>query len=217
MNTIELMLSGKMKMNEFINLYKNDVAVRELITELIPNDAKYTYPHTFWKSREEYEVYARYNFDMCQLLDNPYGFYLSGRIGSNYSLHSAVSRIYLKSHPDFVCTTKYSDLANLYLNAVGERYEGDNKIQELLEKIILSSICTSNKKSERKKIVQEAIVKTFHVENNKKYPRWIQGGEWPMGEKSPMKFISQRSEGEETEYIFQDVDTEEIRIIKQYY
>ena len=211
------MLSGELNISKFIELYKSSSDVRKSITELIPEDAKYTYPHPFWKSREEYEVYNRYNFDMCQLLDNPYGFYFTGRIGSNYSLHSAISNIYLKSHPDFACTTKYSDLAKLYLKAVGERYEGDHKIQELLENIILSSICASKKESERKKIIQGEIKKTFHVENNKKYPRWIQGGEWPMGEKSPMKFISQKNKGEQVDYLFQDVDTGEIRIVEQFY
>ena len=58
----------------------------------------------------------------------------------------------------------------------------------------------------------------------KKYPRWIQDPEWPVGEEGmPMKFVSQkRKKGNAyntmlyTEYLFEDVKTGKQRTIEQF-
>ena len=51
----------------------------------------------------------------------------------------------------------------------------------------------------------------------RKYPRWIQEPDWPMGKHSPMKYVDQKKTGELVEYFFQDVDTDEMKVVKQYY
>lgn len=56
----------------------------------------------------------------------------------------------------------------------------------------------------------------FHIED-KKYPHWVQEPEWPMGEKSPMKFIGQERTGERVRFTFRDADTDEERVIEQLY
>ena len=215
MNVVEKMFSGEMKMSEFIHLYKNDQNVRALIMELIPDDAKNNSAHPFWKNQGEYDAFERYNFDVCKMIDYPYAFYLTGKIGANYSLHSVISDLYKKTHPNVSCTTKYRDMSLLYINTVCEKYEGDDEVQELLENIILSATHKSNKINVQKKIVNEAVEQAFHVENRKKYPRWIQGGEWPMGKNSPMMYLRQESHGEEVHYIFRDYDTGEEKTVVQ--
>lgn len=50
-----------------------------------------------------------------------------------------------------------------------------------------------------------------------KRPCWIQGGEWPMGKNSPMQYIGRSKIPDGVKYIFQDVDTGEIREIEQFY
>lgn len=217
MNIIEKMLSGEMPMCEFIQLYKADEELRSLIRKLIPDDAKNNPNHPFWKNQDEYNVYDRYDCDLCKMIDYPYAFYLTNKIGDNYSLHSLISRLYKKTHPNFPFTTKYKKMHDLYLATVNEAYEGDDEIQILLEKIILSSSQASTKKSEQKRIAKEAIMKAFHVEDAKKYPRWIQGGEWPMGKNSPMVYVRRENHGEEVHYFFRDFDTGEERTVIQFY
>ena len=78
-------------------------------------------------------------------------------------------------------------------------------------------------KSKRKKQIKELIKKEFHIEGTK-YPRWVQGGEWPVSKSGkPMRFVEQkRKKGKGYEnmlftiYIFEDVDTLEQRIIEQF-
>ena len=62
----------------------------------------------------------------------------------------------------------------------------------------------------------ENLKKAFHIEHSKR-PYWIQGGEWPMGKNSPMQYISRSKIPDGVKYIFQDVDTGEIREIEQFY
>lgn len=71
-------------------------------------------------------------------------------------------------------------------------------------------------KSERNKKAKEEIRKLFHVED-KKRPKWIQGAAWPMGKKSPMKYVDKKRIGERVDYYFIDVDTNKERIVQQWY
>ena len=204
-------------MRDFIELYKLDNELRESIKQLIPIDAKNNPNHPFWESQEEYDIYNRYDCDLCKMIDYPYAFYLRNKIGDNYNLHGIISVFYKKTHPDFPYTTKYEELSTLYIMAVNEAYEGDDEIQMLLEKIVISSYHASTKKSERKRLVKEALMQAFHVDNARNYPRWIQGGEWPMGKNSPMVYIRRENLGEEVHYIFRDFDTNEEKIVVQFY
>ena len=63
---------------------------------------------------------------------------------------------------------------------------------------------------------KEKLGELFHIADNKK-PRWIQGGEWPMGTRSPMQYVKRTSGGDCAHFHFKDVDTDQIRIITQYY
>ncbi len=78
-------------------------------------------------------------------------------------------------------------------------------------------------KGKRKKMIKELIKQEFHLEGTK-YPRWVQGGEWPVSKSGkPMRFVEQkRKKGKGYEnmlytiYTFEDVDTGEIRTIDQF-
>ena len=71
--------------------------------------------------------------------------------------------------------------------------------------------------------IKELIKKEFHIVGTK-YPRWVQGGEWPVSKSGkPMRFVEQkRKKGKEyqdvlyTIYVFEDLDTLEKRIIEQF-
>ena len=69
---------------------------------------------------------------------------------------------------------------------------------------------------ERNKLLKQKLKEVFHVKPRKK-PCWAQEPEWPMGEKSPMEFVSKEQEGERVRYVFRDADTGEERTVEQYY
>ena len=69
-------------------------------------------------------------------------------------------------------------------------------------------------KTKRKKEAKAAVRNLFHVEGSR-YRRWAQEPEWPMGEKSPMAFVSQKRDGDLVRFEFKDVDTNEIRVVEQ--
>ena len=61
----------------------------------------------------------------------------------------------------------------------------------------------------------------FHKESTNteegKKPRWIQGPAWPMGKLSPMLFVSQHRFSDGVDYAFEDVDTGESYVVREYY
>lgn len=81
---------------------------------------------------------------------------------------------------------------------------------------IITEALQEKTKTAQKKKARELIVQAFHVEGRNR-PYWIQGADWPMGTKSPMKYLSRIRRGEKVTYLFQDVDTQQMREIVQYY
>jgi len=69
---------------------------------------------------------------------------------------------------------------------------------------------------ERNKLLKQKLKEAFHLKPRKK-PDWAQEPEWPMGERSPMEFVSKEQEGDLVRYLFRDVDTGAERIVEQYY
>lgn len=92
----------------------------------------------------------------------------------------------------------------------------------IVEKLI-EQVPETLPKAKRAKQIKELIKKEFHIEGTK-YPRWIQGGEWPVSKSGkPMRFVKQKQKkgkGYEnmlyTVYEFEDVDTLEIRTVEQF-
>lgn len=88
---------------------------------------------------------------------------------------------------------------------------------------ILDGIPRDLSLTKRRQLCKERIKQAFHIEGNK-FPRWVQGGEWPIGQNNkPMKFIGQkrkRGKGYDqmlyTLYTFEDVETGEQKIVEQF-
>ena len=215
MNELENMLSGEMEMEKFLSLFEKSSSIRTDINNLIPSEAKQYSDHIFWrKIKSRRENLITYDFDVHKFIEENLIKYTYNRVGKYINVYGFLHMLYAASNPGFHFTTKYYEQYDIYLNAVKDIYDGP-EVSILVDDIINSALRIIGKK-ERIQIAKESIMKTFHVEN-KKHPRWIQGAEWPMGSKSPMKFAYQKSKEEFVEFVFQDVDTAEIRLIKQYY
>ena len=81
---------------------------------------------------------------------------------------------------------------------------------------VLSKFPRTMKKADRAAAGKEALWKAFHIKD-RKFPRWAQEADWPMGKNSPMEYLGQRRDGELVELRFRDVDTGEERTVEQYY
>ena len=112
----------------------------------------------------------------------------------------------------------------LFMMDVCPEYIEGHEIDEAgIIEAIIEQIPESLPKAKRKKQIKELIKKEFHIEGTK-YPRWVQGGEWPLSKSGkPMRFVEQkRKKGKEyaqmlyTQFFFEDVETGEIRVIDQF-
>ena len=215
MNELENMLSGEMEMEKFLSLFEKSSSIRTDVNNLIPLEAKLYSDHIFWgKIKSRRENFIPYDFDVHKFIEENLIKYTYSRLGKYINVYGFLHMLYAVSNPEFHFTTKYYEQYEIYLDVVKDIYDGP-EVSMLVDDIINSALRITGKK-ERIKVAKESIMKTFHVEN-KKHPRWLQGAEWPMGSKSPMKFSYQKSKEEHVEFVFQDVDTAEIRVINQYY
>jgi hypothetical protein len=113
--------------------------------------------------------------------------------------------------------------ASFMMDVCPEYIEGHEIDEAGIIEAIIEQIPESLPKAKRKKQIKELIKKEFHIEGTK-YPRWVQGGEWPLSKNGkPMRFVEQkRKKGKEyaqmlyTQFFFEDVETGEIRVIDQF-
>lgn len=113
--------------------------------------------------------------------------------------------------------------ASFIMDVCPEYIEGHEIDEAGIIEAIIEQVPESLPKGKRKKQIKELIKKEFHIEGTK-YPRWIQGGEWPISKTGkPMRFVEQkRKRGKGyvgmlyTQFFFEDVETGEIRVIDQF-
>ena len=211
MTVLEQMLSGQIEMSEYLYLLTSDFDLQDELSSIIPKDAIGNPSHSLWKC-VSYHFLFQYNFDLYNCLISFHR--LDDSLGDNLNIFGLIKRIYIYTIPDFPFTTQYHDAYDTYLDVVRDCYDGP-EVEELVNDIIKECL-TLKTKSGRKKEGQKKILELFHVVDKNK-PRWIQGAEWPMGVNSPMKFVKQKRHKEQVEYLFIDVDTEEKRMVIQYY
>lgn len=125
-----------------------------------------------------------------------------------------IASVVTVAYPEIRPTRFYEEEKDFYLSAVGD-YIGGPEVEEQIG-VLLGQYPRSLGKSKRKKAAKAAIREYFHLSGNK-YPRWVQAPEWPMGTNTPMAYVSQKRDGEQVLFTFEDVDTGEIRIVEQLY
>jgi len=211
MSAIEKMLTGHLEMAAFIKLLKTDESLRGEIRSFVPSEAIHDSKHAFWKDIS-HSVLEQYDFDFLKLLFKICRF--DGTLGDNLNIFSTISCAYYYYVPHLSCTDYYQNAFRLYLEAIGEYYEGP-EVTQLLNQIVSDALQFKTKEQKIKEI-RSKLKCMFHIDGTKR-PYWIQGGEWPMGKYSPMQFIKQEKITEGKQYIFQDVDTGETRLVRQYY
>lgn len=218
MNTLEQMLTGQMEMPEFVAKLHSDPELRNEIRNLIPPEAVNDPSHPIWKHdnyatfKQRGSDYLNYFLYLCKFEGTFCKF--KGTIGDNLNVWATLKSTYSYYYPDLPYTRKYEEMHDLYLGAIGDCFEG-TEVLPVVEKIVLDALPIKGK-GKRIQAAKAELKKQFHVEGRKR-PYWIQGAEWPMGEKSPMKYVGQKRIGEMVQYYFEDVDTGATEIVEQYY
>lgn len=211
MDRIKKLLTGELTMQAFIPLLQTNEDVQNQLRSLLPQEACYNPQHPFWE-RISYDSVQRNGFDYYKFLCWMCRF--DSSLGDNLNIFDAVKRVYTYTNPNITCTTVYDEAFDLYLDAVGDCFDGP-EVVDLVQQLINEALLVSQK-TKRKHLVKQKIQHLFHIEDRKR-PRWIQGAEWPMGKNSPMQFVNQRKQSELVSYTFKDVDTKELKEVIQFY
>ena len=208
---IEKMLTGQIEMAEFVSAFCTNNNLHDVLRNLLPADAVNNPQHELWKEIS-YDSFRRNGFDFVRFIKWICRF--DGSFDDNLNLFSTIETVYVYSNPSIKCTTYYSDVYGLYLDAVRDCYDG-SEVRALVQESLKDAL-NEPTKGKRIKKAKETILELFHADG-KNRPRWIQGPEWPMGQQSPMKFIFQKRKGECVYYYFVDVDTNEERTVTEFY
>lgn len=202
-------VSGKLTYVQFEELFTADPTVWDVAQALLTPEIMNNNNHPFWsksnRSRLECNNYS------VQYACLSFGYDLVGRVITHRLLGELVSYQY----PDIVLRDPPDVSTDDLREKIGMDYLGGPEVDSLVNKLVQSKDDTIS----ATKFIQEAkqqLRVLFHLVP-RKYPRWVQEPEWPMGKHSPMRYVDQRKIGDLVEYVFQDMDTEETRIVKQYY
>lgn len=147
------------------------------------------------------------------------------RLWTYVHIQSWLYRLMTEIYPDDPIQKDESlcNKASFMMEVCPEYIEGPEIDGAGIVEAIVAQVPESLPKTKRKKQIRDLIKKAFHIEGTK-YPRWIQGGEWPISSSGkPMRFVEQkRKKGKDYEnmlytvYVFEDVDTSEVRTIEQF-
>ncbi len=123
--------------------------------------------------------------------------------------HNLISTLVCYHYPDIVCRKPPEQSSADLLDKLGLDYLGGSDVDDIIKDTIFTY------RSEGKNSVKKALKEKFHI-TSRKHPNWVQEPEWPATDGTPMKFISQKADGDKYTYEFQDVKTNQIHIITQY-
>ncbi len=211
---------GEISPAVFVKACKDDPTVITWIQSIVPKgkicykDIKETEPDGYVKYSQEV---VPYDFKLVfeQYMQD------GGDITGKYlNIHHDVCMLLSEAFPDesFCFSDAIEKKYDFMLTACPE-YIGGEEIEAVgIIDAIYDELPQDFSKSKRVAFFKEQLKAVFHIAD-KKYPRWIQEPEWPMGTHSPMQFIKQqlKENGEIVVYTFKDVDTEEIREVTQFH
>ena len=211
-------ISGKMPFDEFYEFYQSSPSVSAWLNQL--TNFNEPYPPVIERNisfRSVYNIVRKKSEKISDYLaqivytSKLKGFHLAA---AQDVWFSGVATPVLMAYPTLKPTRIYKQNADYYLNAPGNSI-GGSEVDEFMCQI-LDKFPPTMKVAERTKAGKEALWKAFHIKD-RKFPRWAQGADWPMGKNPPMEYLGQRRDGELVELRFRDVDTGEERTVEQYY
>ncbi len=211
-------ISGKIGLKEFQTQWYGNPEIGQWVDRLIDLKSplsdeweKLPYPEVRMLIHNHYSGSVRC---FIEATEKRYSTQPRNRVIREVWFYRAIAAVVLVAYPQTVFTKFYDDEEDYYMDTPGD-YLGGIEVDGFIYEILMQYPRTLGKRT-RKKNAKAHLQKAFHIQLNK-YPRWIQEPEWPMGTCSPMQYLSTKRQGERVQFIFQDVDTKDIRIVEQYY
>ena len=174
-------LTGKMESKDFIAAVISSAALQDRIAALVPQEAVHNKEHPFWQNIS-YSGLESDGFDawkhLCRLC------VFDGSLGDSLNVFGSLKAMFKYYAPDLPYTTFYHDAYGLYLDAAQDCFDGP-EVEHITEAVIRNALPVMPK-TKRIQTAKQQMKEVFHVTDRAR-PRWIQGPEWPMGQKSPMK------------------------------
>ena len=196
---IKEVVSGEMPMKSFQEIYFSDEKLQSFLQDNLPEKMLSIAP-VCWSNGDINRVFHRNKWKTAF---------------ERYEVFCTLKLFLECSGVEFVATQKYR-MEYCALLDVMPTYINGEKAEMLAEQIIKD---TPSEKSavKRAKVIREKIKEAFHIEG-RKYPRWPQDTDWPFSETGrPLKYISQKSDGDLVRFTFLDVDTGNEVIVEDYY
>lgn len=209
MHRIIEFVSGKLSYAEFETIFTEDPSIWDIAQMLLTPEIMNDRNHAFWtKSNRSRLESNNYSVKYACL---SFGYDAVGRVVT----HRMLGELVAYQYPEVVLREPPEFSTNALRDKVGMEYLGGIEVDALIDEVLHrknDGISTSKFVNMAKRELRSL----FHL-SPQKYPRWIQDPEWPMGTNSPMLFAGQKRSGELVEYFFEDADTKEQKIVKQYY
>ena len=214
MDTLEKMLTGELYIRDYLELLRSDDSLQAQLRNLVPQEARGCPGHPLWK-QISYTALSDVNYDLLALLRRICRF--DGRLGDNLNIFGVIAPVYQSRNSQLPLTNVYEEAFDLLLDTCGERFGGP-EVDALIDSLLQNTLKTYKTKKDRKQHAKEQLNALFHVKG-RQTPPWIHGPQWPMGQNSPMRYLSStRSKDRESKiHVFQDVDTGDTRQIVEYY
>ena len=208
LNDLKRFAQGKITYDDFELLTYTDSDLWTTLQSMLTEDMKKDQNHLVWSDRGVRMILEANNFSVRSSVE---AFGIDTEFG-RMRLHHIVGQLVSFHYPDIIIKAPKTESDSDLLCKLKLEYISGSEVDGLIEEII-DSVPNDLTKKERNSKIKEYLKDVFHIK--KKHPDWAQESEWPMGQASPMEYMSSESIGDLVKYTFRDVDTGEIRIIEQ--
>ena len=130
------------------------------------------------------------------------------------ALFNAIAGVVVVAFPTLKLSTEYEKGKNFYYAVVSNTFGGD-EVSNFIDSVV-NSYVNIHPVSVAKASAKKALRESFHI-IGKNFPRWVQEPEWPMGDETPMQFVSQSRIGDKVEFLFEDYNSKKEKKIVQFY
>lgn len=196
-------LTSEISYKEFVDLYFSNEYLRGYYDKL---SKEFDRIHPEKRFLEGYE-----NFENVMITSKG----CRGGFNGMAQLYKDIYSMECVFHQDVPFTSRYPEWSLLSIEAIPDYAEGD-EATEFIEKEIFEKIPEDLSEAKKVKWCKEQVKHLFHIEGNK-YPHWVQSGEWPMINNKPGMYVGRKRDHDKVDFIFEDPETKEQRIVTQYY
>ena len=201
--------AGKYSYDEFEMLFQLNPEIWDRVQELLTREMIDDAAHPVWdrtfRSRLESNNFA------VRAACLAFGYDQFGQIVT-WDILSKLVRFHF---PDAKIKEPVEESGGDLMGRLGLEDLGGPEVDELIREIV-DEFREVRPAKDRNKLLKQKLREVFHIKPRKRV-YWPQESEWPMGEKSPMEFVSKEEEGELVRITFRDADTGEERTVEQYY